>query len=132
MIKKLAAIVKMRAWIKLGAMMELNDIAKYIKGRSSLNRGTLINVLCELQETIIFFAKQGYPVKLEGIGVFSPKMEKGGKIALQFRVAPELKMRLGTTKDFTGRIVNKENLGKSADQLVEAWNKANPDNPVAA
>jgi hypothetical protein len=31
---------------------------------------------------------------------------------------------------FTDEILNRENIGKSVDELVEMWNAENPDDPI--
>lgn len=121
----------MRARVKLSGQIGMSDMASFVRGFSHLNKGTLIHAVCALQDAIVHFARQGYSVNVEGLGVFTPKIKDKDNISLSFRLSKELKEKLGDTRDFGGRIINKRNAGKSSEQLIEAWNKAYPDNPVA-
>lgn len=132
MLKKISVINKMRARIIMHELKDLKQLAWYIQDNLSMNKGTFLNAVWALQEALIHFARLGFPVKLDGVGILSPKIERDGSISLQFRPSKELKMKLGTTRDFGGKIVNKQNAGKSAAQLIDAWIKAYPDKRVAA
>ncbi len=65
--------------VKLGLPVNMNELVRYIAGRTGFNRGTILNVLLELQETIIFFNKAARSVKMEGLGIFSPGIDKNGQ-----------------------------------------------------
>ncbi len=52
--------------IKRGIAAELGDVVGFIAGRSSLNEGTILNVMAELREAITFHALSGRSVRLRG------------------------------------------------------------------
>ncbi len=90
--------------VELQRTIRTRQLAGYIQGRTSLNRGGVENVLSELNEAIIFFARQGAPVKLEGI------------LGIGFRLDSDIDSMLNVANLFTGSIKNHENVGKSTDE----------------
>lgn len=131
MVEKMKVISAMRPRIELGKMAGTDDLVNYISSRTNLNRGAILHTLCEFHAAIIHFARMAIPVKLEGIGVFSPSIRKDGKIGLSIRRDRRLIKALGTNDTYEKTILNPRSIGKSIDQLVEMWNARHPENPVA-
>ena len=65
------ALAAYRPRIELGPLVQTPDLSLYIARGTALNRGEIGNVLDELNEAIIFYARQGIPVKINGLGVFT-------------------------------------------------------------
>ena len=106
--------------------VQTRQIAEYIAGRSSLNRGEIEGVLREFNEALVFFAKQGQAVKLEGVGTFTPTIDLGGTLDIGFRLDTSIDGALNTVNAFTGDVTNRENIGRSSADLKAMWNAANP------
>jgi nucleoid DNA-binding protein len=57
--------------LQLNQTAQLNEVAEWMSSRTGLNKSEILMVLQELHEGILYFNKQGTPVKLPGIGTFS-------------------------------------------------------------
>lgn len=113
-----------------GDMVEIEDVADYIEGRTSLNGGAVLNMLWEFRKALTVFALSGRPVRLKGLGIFSPRMDKDGVVGLNFRMDPWLKSELNVKGKFKGEMVNRDMLGKSAAEMIERWNDEHPDDKI--
>ncbi len=129
MTKRITAIKAMQAKIRLMRTTRTIDVIEYIKMRTGLNESEVRMNVYELRDAIIHYARQGSPVKIEGLGIFTPTLRSDGKFHLNFRPDVDIKHALHQ-ETFYGRIDNKPNRGKSGDELVELWNQAHPDDPV--
>lgn len=116
--------------VKLGMPVEIRELVSYIASRTGLNQGPILNVLMELRDALVFFNKAGRPVKLEGLGTFSPGMDKSGAFRVNHRPDKELINELNTPGDFGGEIKNRDMVGKSASDYIARWNEEHPDDPI--
>lgn len=130
MAHRLKAISVMRPRLKLTKVVGIKDSSAFIAGRTTINKGTVMNVLAELQETIGHFNKLGMAVRFDGIGVFSPSIKLDGDITVQFRQNRDLRDLLGNHLKYEKEIVNRDNVGKSPNDLITLWNDENPSDPV--
>ena len=71
--------------------------------------------------------KQGQAVKIGGLGTFTPTVRMDGSFDILFRPDPDMLRQLNDPTQFHAKILNKNNLGKSADDLVAQWNAEHPD-----
>jgi hypothetical protein len=62
---------------------------------------------------------------VEGLGTFSPSIDLAGEITISFRADPAFAHGLNIPGIFTGKIINKENIGKSSAELVEKYQAEN-------
>ena len=111
--------------------VQTREIAEYISARTSLNRGEIENVLTELNEAIVFFAKQGSAVKLGGVGIFSPGIKLDGTMRVGFRLNARINNALNVPGIFSGTVRNRDNAGKSIEELTAMWNEEHPDDLIA-
>jgi hypothetical protein len=109
---------------------ELGDVVTFIAGRSSLNEGTILNVMAELREAITFYALSGRSVRLRGLGVFAPTIKLEGKLGINHMPDPLLISEINVSGKFKGDIVNRDMIGKTTDDLVDRWNQEHPDDKV--
>ncbi len=130
MVTRLKAINAYRPHIERGKTVQMDELIRYIADRTNLNEGSVSQVLNELRDAIIFFGRAGRGVKLEGLGTYLPRIKRDGTFKWEYRVSKELKRGLNAPDTFVGTIVNKENIGKSTDELVALWNAEHPDDPV--
>lgn len=127
------AISHERARIEISKAASTKTVAEFISPRTNITEGMLKMFLCELSEALYFFARQGRPIKLDGVGVFTPTLKNNGTIKLRFRTDKAIQVKLNEGKNgFVGKIINKKNLGKTADDLAATWNKKHPGDPVKA
>ena len=129
MASRITAIRQMRADLKRWRTMSTATIVKNMSSRSGLSTGEIVHVIYEMQDQISSAARDGQAVKIEGLGTFTPTLRADGRINLVFRADPRFLDKLNSEALYA-KIINKENIGKSADELVALWNESHPDDPV--
>lgn len=130
MAKRINAIKALMPQIELNQTVQVDELAKYISRGTNLNPSEIKFVLDELSNALLFFTSSGQPVKLNGLGTFTPGIRLNGEFTINVRVDRELINGLNEPAAFKGRLRNKASIGKSADDLVVEWDRANPDDPV--
>lgn len=130
MAHKLKAMQTYRPKLQRERTLGIDEICDHIARHSSLNEGEIKNVIAELKATIIYFAQRGHGIMINGLGTFRPGIEMDGKLTLNMAVDPSLKKKICNMETYKGIILQKENLGKSIDELVELWNKDHPEDPI--
>ena len=103
---------------------------EYLAARTGQNEGAVDLGIKELRDAIIFFNRAGRPVKVEGLGTWTPNIGLDGTLDVQYRADTFLTNRLNDVGTFTGNVGNHENVGKEASELVTQWNKDHPDDQV--
>jgi len=130
MAHRLKAISLMGPRLKHSTSIKINEISEFIEGRTGIQRSSIKSALDELQATIIFFNKLGKAVVLPGLGTFTPHITLEGVVNTKFRQNKELSAKLGTDEQYLEDIINRDNIGKTPDELVTLWNEENPTDPV--
>lgn len=130
MTKRINAIKTLMPQIELSKTIQVDELAKYISRGTNLNPSEIKFVLDELSNALLFFTGSGQPVKLDGLGTFTPAIRLSGEITINVRVDRELVKGLNQPEAFRGRIRNRANIGRSGDDLVAEWNRAHPGDPV--
>lgn len=132
MASKLTAIAAYRPRIKKLTPADVKDIAKFVAGRNGMNEGDVQRAILELRDALEFFLTRGAPVKLPGLGSFTPSLNLKGRVKVNLKVDRELLSELNKDAEgFKGTIVNKDNIEKTVDDLVAIWNEEHPDDLVA-
>ena len=116
--------------VKIEHMVEMNELIPYIEERTGLNTSEVHFVLMELHASLRNFTRKGYSVRLAGVGVFSPAVDKEGHFGINYRADKELVTRLNDSGAFIGRVRNKDMIGKSTDDYIERWNEEHPDDKI--
>lgn len=111
-------------------MIEAEDVGELIEGRTSFTSGSIIHMLTEFKYALEHFAKRGQPVRLKGLGIFSPTIDKEGVVSLNFRLDKALKSNLNKPQGFKAPVINRDMIGKSVDDMVERWNNEHPDDKI--
>ena len=78
-----------------------------------------------------FFNKRGESVKLEGLGIYQPNIDLEGNVSVKYLLDGDIESALNAKGAYTGEIENRENIGKTSEELVEMWNKDHPDDLVS-
>ena len=131
MTSRIAAINSYRPRIKLGETVQKGELVRYLSDRTGLNEGEVSLVLAELRDTLIFFACSGRGVKMEGLGSYLPSIDLTGTISIDHRLDAAIKEGLNAGRKFSGTIENRQNIGKTGEELVALWNREHPEDPVA-
>lgn len=127
---KITAISAYRPTFKRMRTMQTRQVVDDIAGRTGLNEGEIRFVAYEIRDTIIVAHQRGQAVKIDGLGTFTPTMRPDGTLDTVFRAAPELRQQLSNRHRISATILNRDSIGKSADELVARWNAEHPDDPV--
>ncbi len=101
-------------------------LVDFTAGHTGLNKAEIQMVLSELSAAIQFFNKQGQGVKLPGLGTYLPSIDLDGKLCIFNRLDKQISNSLNPPGAFRGEIPNRENIGKTSDNVVAIWNKDHP------
>lgn len=125
----------LQAVVAYGPKLELMDAAEpqrfmeLLTKRTTLSAGVVKNVQESEMETLIGLLLEGRPVHT-GVAIFTPSIDLEGNLNVNVRVDKRMLTALNTPGAFTGKIRNKENIGKTSQQLSERWDEENPGDPV--
>jgi hypothetical protein len=130
MARKITAIRKYRLEIKRQPTRQTLQIVEDIAQHTGLNEGEIRFVVYELRDALLMAHRHGQAVKIEGLGTFTPTLHMGGDFDILFRPDADTLRQLNNPTRFHAKILNKANIGKSADDLITQWNKEHPDDLV--
>jgi nucleoid DNA-binding protein len=129
MAKKITAIRTYRPEFKHKSTLQMAQVVEYIARRTGLNTGEILLNVYELRDTIVDAHRNGQAVKIEGLGTFTPTLRMDGSVDVLFR--PDVQMlRELNSEELYATIINKNNIGKSTEELVAKWNAEHPQDPV--
>ncbi len=130
MSKFISAYQKYGPKLILKPLVELKLVAERLAERTGLNKSEVMMVQQEQSEAILYFAKLGMPVKLPGIGVFTPSIDRDGKISINFRADPVLTHGINAYQVFDGEIAHRDHIGWTNEQYKETWDTEFPQDPL--
>ena len=131
MAHRIKAINAYRPRIELGKTVQKAALMRAVSRATSLVEGTVDMAIKETRDQIIEICRSGRAVKVEGLGRFEPVMDLDGQLSISFRADPTFAYSLN--KDaFEGNILNRENIGKTSEELVTMWNEAHPEDLVTS
>ena len=132
MTSKIAAISSYRPRIATGNTVQKNELVRQLARATGLNESTSDLAFKEVRDMIIENLRAGRGVKIEGLGTWLPNIDLQGSFDVQYRIDPFLKNAINTPGTFVGTILNRENIGKTVEELITMWNTDHPENPVSA
>jgi hypothetical protein len=130
MAARIQAINAYRPKIKHGNTVQTSELVRLLADRTGLNKGEVALVLGELSDSIVFYNREGRGVKLEGLGIYMPKIGLDGVFSVWHRLDRSIFNQLNISGFFTGIVLNRENIGKAVEELIAMWNADHPDDPV--
>jgi len=74
--------------------------------------------------------RQGFSVRLDGVGLFSPSIDKKGTFSINVRSDKKLLLRFNEKGKFYGKLRNKDMIGKTEDDYIQRWNDEHPDDKI--
>ena len=129
MATKIEAITAYRPRIGLGDAASEERYMELITQRTTLSSGVVKNVQESEVETLIGLLLDCRPVHT-GIGIYTPNIDLDGTMEVKVRLDKRITRALRAEGAFRGHIINAENIGKTADDLVVQWDEAHPDDPI--
>ena len=128
MAKKIQAWTAFGPRIILGDPMKKEEIIENLVAATNQSKGSVLAVLAELDVQIEAGLKAGRIVQLPNGTHFEPIGKKDGSVDIGVRVNPELDKMVNTS--FRGNWLNKENVGKTEEEIFAMWNEAHPEDPI--
>lgn len=104
----------------------LKKVVKWMAMRTDLNTSEALMMLQELHEAILYFNTEGTPVKLPGIGTFTPSINRTGKFNINLRSDAALKKGINTPDAYTGEVTNKKHIGLTNEEYKAIWDQDHP------
>ena len=130
MTTRLEAVNALRPKLVLGPVATTEQLAEFIAEQTGVEAITAQVVLAQLSEAVVFFAQQGKPVRVDGLNTYSPLIDLSGEFDCSPRLDRKVILALNQPDSFSGKIINRENIGKATAELVALWNAAHPDDAV--
>jgi hypothetical protein len=130
MAKRITAIKAYAPRLKLNRTLQTATLSELIQRRTAFNRGEILGLLSELNELIIDHLLRGTPVKIDGLGTFSPAIHLDGSLHVNVRIDRSLIWALNGPEAFKGKVINRRNIGLSAGDLIAQWNRHRSEDPV--
>lgn len=116
--------------VKINGMSDMVTVTSFIEGRSTNSASTVVSVLMELKECLLYLAKQGRSMRFKGLGTFAPKIDKNGKFGINFRPDSDMINELNKKGFYKGDIVNPDMIGKTEEEFIDRWNAEHPDDKI--
>ena len=111
--------------------VQRDELEEYIRDRTGLNRSEIHSVIDELNDTIIYFTRQGMAVKVEGLGIFRPSIRLDGDIHVNVRLDTNINKDLNAPEAYTGPVLREDRISMTMQELIDLWNIDHPDDPIA-
>ncbi|CAG0982271.1 hypothetical protein ANAEL_01815 [Anaerolineales bacterium] len=124
------AVNAYRPRIEQGNTVQKPELIRAVSRATSLVEGSVDQAVKEVRDQIVEFCRAGRAVKVDGLGIFTPTVDLEGYFAISFRADPSLNHGLNMPGTFSGKIINREFIGKTSDELVAKWNEDHTDDPV--
>ncbi|MGE5377347.1 MAG: hypothetical protein ACM3XO_20000 [Bacteroidota bacterium] len=116
--------------IEQGNTVQKPELLRAMSRATGIVEGTLDQTIKEVRDQLIEFNRAGRAIKVEGLGTFSPTIDLDGNLAISFRPAPAFANGLNIPGIFTGKIANRENIGKTSQELAMKWNEDFPGDQI--
>jgi hypothetical protein len=111
--------------------VQRDELEEYIRDRTGLNRSEIHSVIDELNDSIIYFTRQGMAVKVEGLGIFRPSIRLEGDIHVNVRLDTKINKGLNAPEAYTGPVLRGDRIGTTMEALIDLWNIDHTDDPIA-
>ena len=130
MAKLIEAMREYSPKVDLNPTLSFQQLTDFLTMRTGLTTGQLMMVLHELQDAIFYFNCLGTPVKLPGVGRFSPSIDRHGEFRINLMVDKELRKNINKPGSYNGRVINKQNIGLDDAGYKHLWDADHPDDPL--
>jgi hypothetical protein len=107
------------------------ELVRALSRATGLVEGNIDLAIKEMRDQIIKFCRSGRAVKVDGLGTWTPSIALDGTLNIQYRPDAAFSYALNIPGIFSGTILNRDQIGRTSDELVRRWNEEHPDEPVA-
>jgi len=131
MAHKIQAINAYRPRIKKRGVAHENDITAWMVDRTLMTQGQARAALSDLIDAFQFYLLNCQDVDIKGLGKLVLDIGLDGKLSLGLRVEQGYMASFEARFDKSARMIeNVGNIGKTGDELCDAWDAEYPDDPV--
>jgi len=130
MAHRIKAINAYRPRIEQGNTVQKPELVRAVSRATGIVEGSLDQNIKEVRDHLIEYCRAGRAVKVDGLGTWTPTIALDGTLDIQYRPDPAFNYGLNIPGIFSGTILNRENIGKTSDELVAKWNADHVDDPV--
>ena len=130
MAKEIQAITAYRPRLELGEAVPPERFLSLATQRSTLSSGVVKNVQDGEVETLTWLLLEGRPVHT-GVAIYTPSVNLDGTVEIKVRVDRRILNAVNAPGALRGKLRNAENVGKKLADLIEQWNLAHPEDPIA-
>jgi hypothetical protein len=132
MAQRLSVISQTRPKIISQGLVDLDEAARRMTKNTTFNQDEIYAMLRLYVREVLTALQAGETVKIDNLLIVSANMKVGGEVNVSVRGDRQAVAVLNNPVLWTAtKVANHANLTKSADQLVDDWNLAHPDDPVA-
>ncbi len=124
------AITAYRPRIALESAANPERFLNLVTQRTTLSSGVVKNVQESEVEALIGLLVEGRPVHT-GVAIYTPSVNLDGSVDIKVRVDRRILRALNAPGTLRGKLLNPENVGKTTGELVQQWNGAHPNDPIA-
>ena len=114
----------------LSSTAQLGEVSNWMSMRTGANKSEIIMILQELSDAILYFNNRGIPVKIPGVGTFTPSIDRRGTIKNHFRADMALKKGSNAPDAYKGEVLNKGRIGLDNEGYKALWDADHPDDPL--
>ena len=130
MAHRIKAINAYRPRVEQGNTVQKPELVRAVSRATGIVEGALDQSIKELRDQIIEYCCAGRAVKVEGLGTWTPSIALDGTLDIQYRADAAFSYGLNIPGIFTDTILNRENIGKTSDELIAKWNAENSEDQV--
>jgi nucleoid DNA-binding protein len=116
--------------LELGPTAQLDELADWMASRTGLNKSEAMMLFQEMSEMILAFNMRGVPVKIPGVGIFSPSIDRHGAYKINVRNDVALKKGSSAPDAYKGAVKNAERIGLDNAGYKALWDADHPDDPL--
>ena len=113
--------------LELKPTVQLEKLAEWMAMRTGINKSEAMMIFQETSEAILYFCKDGQPVKIPGVGTFTPSINREGGFTINFRADMALKNGINSPSAYGGVITNKERIGWTNEDYKGVWDVDHAD-----
>ena len=130
MAHRIKAINAYRPRLEQGNTVQKPELIRAVSRATGIVEGSLDQNIKELRDQLIEFLRMGRAVKVEGLGTWTPTIALDGTLEIQYRPDSSIGYGLNIPGVFNGTIINRENIGKTSEELIQLWNEQHPEDLV--
>lgn len=110
--------------------VNLRTMAELLATHPGLTEGAVTMVLMQLMNQLCYHFSIGQGVQLDVLGTFTPAIKQDGTFTVKYRPSVRLKAEMNKDHWYMGKMINRDMIGKSSNEMVARWNEEHPEEPI--